>query len=59
MNYDIFKSTRFWSVVLVAVIWFLEGNGWMAPEAVQAITTVLIGHVIIRTVDRHGDKTNV
>jgi len=56
MNTAIFKSTRFWSIVIVAVIWFLEGNGWMATNAVAAITTILLGHVGVRTFDRLGEK---
>lgn len=56
MNKDIFRSTRFWSIVLIAILWFLESNMWMGTNAVVAVTTILMGHIGVRTVDRLGEK---
>lgn len=49
-------STRFWGLVGLAVVGFLQANFWIDQEIAQVIITILAGHIGIRTIDRLGEK---
>jgi hypothetical protein len=50
------KSVRFWKLVAVAIINLLANEGILSTEVAVALTTILIGSVAVRTLDRMGDK---
>ena len=52
----VFSSSRFWSLVVVAALGLLTQYGLLPVEIMQALVTVLLGHVGIRTVDRFSEK---
>ncbi len=49
-------STRFWAIVIGAVALALSQEGLLADAWVVAITTIVGGFTIVRTVDRVADK---
>lgn len=50
------KSTRFWALVIGAVVFYLKAEGFIGESEVTLIETILGGFITIRTVDRIGDK---
>lgn len=49
-------STRFWALVLIAIIGVLEAEGTLSAEIAVALVTILGGFVGIKTVDRFSEK---
>jgi hypothetical protein len=57
MNYFGFlKSSRFHSLVGIAVLLFLESIEVLAPGVTQPLLVILSGHIGIRTVDRFAEE---
>lgn len=56
MDFSFLKSNRFWSLVIGAFVYYGQQKGFIGPEEMQLIITILGGHVAIRTVDRLGEK---
>lgn len=58
MNKFLFlKSTRFWALVLIAIVKVLESEATIDGALAGALVTILGGFTIIRTIDRNtGDK---
>lgn len=50
------KSTRFWAIVIIAVVGYAESRGWIGEAEKIVIWTIAGGFGIVRTVDRIGDK---
>mgnify|MGYP001569028412 CR=1 FL=1 len=53
---EVFKSSRFQSLVILAVVGLLKAYGVVSEEIYQALLVILGGHIGIRTVDRISDK---
>ena len=57
MNFDFLKSNRFWSVVIGAVVLYLNTKGYIGQSEMMLIETILGGHIVIRTIDKNlGEK---
>ena len=52
------KSLRFWKLFIIALLQFLGSQGIIDPSLATAISVWLGGSVLVRTVDRHGEKVN-
>ena len=50
------KSTRFWALIVSAVVYAANAAGWMPQELANALYVVLAGHIGIRTTDRFAEK---
>ena len=50
------KSTRFWALVLTAVVYAANTAGWMPAELANALYVVLVGNISIRSIDRFSEK---
>lgn len=55
MDFSFLKSNRFWSLVVIALVWIAGQWGFISPEIVAAIEVILGGHVVIRTTDRFSE----
>ncbi len=55
MDLAFLKSNRFWSLVVIAVVWVLGQQGVLSPEIVGAVEVILGGHIVIRTTDRFSE----
>lgn len=51
------KSTRFWKIVMAVGIQALVAYGVIDVVIGNSISTILGLDVVVRTVDRHGEKT--
>ena len=49
-------STRFWALVLIAIIGVLQTEGILSAEIATALVTILGGFAVVRTVDRFSEK---
>lgn len=49
-------STRFWSVVLIALATWLVKDGYITESLGTFLQTIAGGYTIIRTVDKSADK---
>ena len=56
-NFDFLKSVRFWKLVLVGIAFALYEVGAINQAILALIETILIGSVVIRTVDRNVGDT--
>jgi hypothetical protein len=50
------KSTRFWSLVILAVLYYLNSKGLMAQDIFNALAIIIGGHAGIRTIDRFAEQ---
>lgn len=50
------KSNRFQALIVLAIFFVLGQYNILPAEIVAAITTVLAGHIGIRTIDRAAEK---
>lgn len=48
----VLKSTRFWSVVIGAVMVYLFQEGIISESVMQLANTILAGYVVKRTLDK-------
>ncbi len=55
MDLSFLKSNRFWSLVIIALVWVAGQWGFITPEIVAAIEVILGGHIVIRTTDRFSE----
>jgi len=46
------KSTRFWAVLIIAVVGFLVSEGEMSQNVADLIYTILGGYVSLATIDK-------
>ena len=53
---EILRSSRFQALLIIAMIQLLGNYGYVNPEIVISFTTVLGGHIGIRTIDRASEK---
>lgn len=50
-------STRFWALILGAVMFYLKAKGWVGESEMILANTILAGFITIKTIDRNiGDK---
>jgi len=56
MSFEFLKSTRFWKLVLAGFAAVLFKEGVITQTVLALIETILVGSVVIRTVDRFGEK---
>lgn len=52
------KSVRFWKLFLVAVAQFLGAQGIIDKTIVDGLSLLLLGSVVVRTVDRAAEKVS-
>lgn len=50
---EFLKSVRFYKLLAVAITQFLATQGIVAKEVADGVSLVLLGSVIVRTVDRN------
>lgn len=50
------KSTRFWALVIGAVVYYLHSKSWVGQMEMVLIETIMAGFAGFRTVDRLGEK---
>lgn len=50
---EFLKSVRFYKLLAVAIAQFLATQGIISKEVADGISLVLLGSVIVRTVDRN------
>lgn len=55
MDLSFLKSVRFWKLFAAATAEFLASQGIITTELAHAISALLAGSVIVRTVDRLGE----
>ena len=55
MDFSFLKSVRFWKLFVAATAEFLATQGIITPELAHAISALLAGSVIVRTVDRMSE----
>jgi hypothetical protein len=48
---NVLKSTRFWAVVIGAVLIYLSQEGIISEPVMQLANTILTGYVVKRTID--------
>jgi len=51
---EVLGSTRFWAVVIMAVLKALEFEGWIPVVWTNLFIAILAPYVAIRTVDKFG-----
>jgi hypothetical protein len=56
MKIDFLKSTRFWGLVIIAVIKVLEGEFIISSELANSIYVLIGGFIGIRTIDKTATK---
>ena len=49
-------STRFWAILIIAVVGYLEVKGWIDEPLKVLIWTIAGSFGIVRTVDRFSEK---
>lgn len=51
------SSTRFWALIIGAVMFYLKAKGWVGESEMILANTILAGFIAIKTIDRNlGDK---
>ena len=50
------SSTRFWAIVIIAVVGYLETQGFIGEAERTLIWTIAGGFGIVKTIDRAGEK---
>lgn len=55
-TFPFLKSTRFWSVIVIATAITLQAHGYIPKELVEFLQLVLGSHIVIRTVDRFAEQ---
>jgi hypothetical protein len=53
---EFLKSTRFWSLVAGAVVFYLKSKGFIGESEMILIETILGGFISVRTIDRFSEK---
>lgn len=48
---DVLRSTRFWAVVIGAVLVYLSQEGIISESVMQLANTILAGYVVKRSID--------
>ncbi len=51
-------STRFWALVLIAIVGVLKAEGILDGEIANGLITILTGFTAIRTIDRFSETIN-
>ena len=49
-------STRFWALILIAIVKVLEGQMIISPDLANALYLIFAGFIGVRTVDRSAEK---
>ena len=52
MKIDFLKSTRFWALMIIAVVKVLEGELIISSDLANAIFVLLGGFITVRTIDK-------
>ena len=50
--FNFLKSTRFWALILIAIVKVVDGEGLLPVYWAEGLYTILAGFTVIRTVDR-------
>lgn len=55
-KFSFLTATRFWALVIGAIIFYLKSKGWIGEQEMILINTILAGFITIKTIDRNiGD----
>ncbi len=55
-DFSFLMSVRFWKLVLAAITFALFQEGVISEALFSAVEMILGGSILIRTIDRHGEK---
>ena len=55
-DFEFLKSVRFWKLIIVSIAQVMATEGIIDFNIVNGLSLVLLGSVIIRTVDRGAEK---
>lgn len=55
-KFEFLSSTRFWVMLLGAVVVYLQAKGWIDEPLRNLIATLAVGFVGIRTIDRASEQ---
>lgn len=50
------QSSRFHALVLAALVLYFVSIGSLGDELGNSLLAILLGHIGIRTIDRHGEE---
>lgn len=55
-NFSFLFATRFWALVIGAVMFYLKAKGYVGTDEMILANTILSGFIIVKTIDRNiGD----
>lgn len=49
-------STRFWALIIGAVMFYLKAKGWVGESEMILANTILGGFIAIKTIDRVSEQ---
>lgn len=52
-------STRFWALVIGAVMFYLKVKGWIGEPEMILANTILAGFITIKTIDRASEQKTI
>jgi len=55
-KFEFLLSTRFWAMIIGAVVLYLQSKGLIGKEEMVLVETIMAGFISVRTVDRLGEK---
>ena len=55
--FDFLKSVRFWKIVGASIVWGLMIGGVIDKSVGDPIMAILLGSVIVKTIDRNTGDT--
>ena len=58
-KFKFLESTRFWSLVLGAIVVYLKTKGYIGEAEMLLINTILGGHIVINTLDKNIGEAKV
>lgn len=58
-KFDFIYSTRFWSLVIGAVIFYLKSKGFIGEAEMVLVETILVGFIGIKTIDKNVGEANI
>ena len=53
------QSTRFWSLVIGAIVVYLKTKGYIGEAEMLLINTILGGHIVINTLDKNIGEAKI
>jgi hypothetical protein len=58
-KFDFIFSTRFWALVIGAVMFYLKAKGWVGESEMILVNTILAGFITIKTIDKNTGEASI